>query len=686
VSVSPTLSSQPDSTARERPANPTLIAGGLAAIGPAAITFYLAFRSGGFFAGAPAIVAVILGVALTARVVLAEQPFEGFGPALVWAATGLGLFTIWTLTSALWSHAPAQALIEFDRALMYWLALVLFGSFAWSRERLLWAVRALTLAMVLVAVAGLATRILPELHSVQASIENDRLSYPLSYWNGLGIFAAVTIVFCVGLATRREEPPVFKALAAAAVPLVTATLYFCFSRGPTGALAIGLVLFILLCRRRELVGSALAILPPTIVAVLLCLGTHTLSTAHYSNSSGVSEGHTLTLELIGCALAAAALRLLLAGLDRRLDRVEISATRRRRAWTIVGTTIAVVVIVVGIAVDAPSRISSGFESFTETKSLQDPHELQDRFTTVNNNGRLVQWELALENFGNHPLLGSGAGTYGRLWAKEGDEYFKVVNTHSVYFEAMSNLGAPGLIFLLVGLFSILVGMAMRIRGPDRILYAALFAAVFTWAIHAGVDWDWEMPATGFFIFGLGGIAIAARPQEQSYGEDDGGPGSSWLPRAPGRTVRIALGIGCLVLVVTPALVAVSQEMLDSAVNKFKEGNCGGASQEALDSIHVLSVRPDPYQVIGFCDMSEGQDELAVSLLETAVNRDEGEWESWYGLAVVQAAAGEDPRAAAAKAYELAPHEPLAEEGHELFSAGNPKIWKRRAETARLPIS
>jgi hypothetical protein len=155
---------------RERPATATLIAGGLAAVGPGAITFYLAFRSGGYFAGAPAIVAVILGVALMARLVLADNPFEGFGPALVWAATGLGLLTIWTLTSALWSHAPAQALIEFDRVLMYWLALVLFGSFGWSRERLLWAVRALTLAMVLVAVAGLATRVLPELHSVGASI------------------------------------------------------------------------------------------------------------------------------------------------------------------------------------------------------------------------------------------------------------------------------------------------------------------------------------------------------------------------------------------------------------------------------------------------------------------------------------------------------------------------------------
>jgi ABC-type nickel/cobalt efflux system permease component RcnA len=44
---------------------------GISVCGPAAITAYLAFRSGGFFAGAPAVVAVVLGIALTLRLVLA---------------------------------------------------------------------------------------------------------------------------------------------------------------------------------------------------------------------------------------------------------------------------------------------------------------------------------------------------------------------------------------------------------------------------------------------------------------------------------------------------------------------------------------------------------------------------------------------------------------------------------------
>ena len=53
------------------------------------------------------------------------------------------------------------------------------------------------------------------------------------------------------------------------------------------------------------------------------------------------------------------------------------------------------------------------------------------------------------------------------------------------------------------------GFAARLGGPDRTLYAALFAAGLAWALHAGVDWDWQMPAVTLWVFALGGAALAA---------------------------------------------------------------------------------------------------------------------------------------------------------------------------------
>jgi hypothetical protein len=648
---------------------------GLAICGPAAITAYLAFRSGGFFAGAPAIVAVVLGVAMMLRLVLAENPFEGFSPALIVAAVALGAFTVWTLISTAWSHAPAQALIEFDRALMYWLALVFFGSFGWTRERLIWALRILAATMLVVAIMALITRILPGIHSIPATIENNRLSYPLTYWNALGLFVSVAILLCAGLATRSEEESVPQALAAAAIPILAVTLYYSFSRGAIGVVVVGTVAFVLLAARRDLIPAGLAVLPPTVIAVLLALGTHTLSTEHYAAPAGVSEGKRLAWELLACAVAAGALRFALRPLDRRLAAIEITPAFRKRAWlTFVGTAL-VVIVVGGIAVDAPHKISHGFEKFTESKPPTDPEELQDRLTNLNSNGRLQQWELALEVFDRHPLDGAGAGTFARIWAQEGNADYKVVNAHSLYMEMLAELGLPGLLFLVVAIVALFVGIAGRIRGPDRVIYASLFAASLAWAAHAGVDWDWEMPATGFFFFSVGGLAIAAVRGERS----------AWAPRVPQRFARVALGIGCLVLVVSPALVAISQGYLDSSVRKLQAGECDAAAKDALDAIHVLSVRPDPYQVLGFCDSRRGQNALAVQMLETAVARDKGEWESYYGLALVQAVAGQDPRAAVRKAYELAPKEPLAQEAVEMFKGGNPKVWRQRAREARLPI-
>lgn len=652
-----------------------IVLAGIAVCGPAAVTAYLAFRSGGFFAGAPAIVAVALGIALTLRLLLAENPFEGFGPALVVATVALGCFAVWTLISSIWSHAPAQAMIEFDRVLMYWLALVLFGSIGWTRERFIWALRILAATMTFVAVMALITRVTPGIHSIPVSLENYRLSYPLTYWNALGLFVAVGTLLCAGLATRSEENPIAQSLAAAAIPILVATLYFTFSRGSIGVLAVGAVVFVLLAARRDLIPAGLAVVPPTAVAALLCVGTDVLSTGHYGSPAGVAEGKTLAWELLGLAVAAGVLRFALRPLDRRLAAIEISAAAKKRNWIVFAVTAVLVIVVAGVAVDAPHKISKGFHSFTATQAPEDPEALQDRLTDLNSNGRLAQWELAVEKFGEHPLDGTGAGTFARVWAQEGSGEFKVINAHSLYLEMLEELGLPGIIFLAVAIIAIFVGLAGRIRGPDRVLYAALFAASLAWAAHAAVDWDWEMPATGFFFFALGGMAIAAR-----RGED-----TSWVPRAPGRFPRVALGIGCLVLVVSPALVAISQGMLNSAVRNLQAGNCGQASHEALDAIHVLSVRPDPYQVLGFCDSRAGEHQLAIQMLETAVDRDPGEWESYYGLALVKGAAGQDPRPDARKAHELAPHVALTEEAVELFKTNDPQKWRKRAIQARLPI-
>ncbi len=70
----------------------------------------------------------------------------------------------------------------------------------------------------------------------------------------------------------------------------------------------------------------------------------------------------------------------------------------------------------------------------------------------------------------------------------------------------------GALLLVAALLTILWGFAARARGDDRPLYAALLAAGLAWACHAGVDWDWEMPAVTLPAVVLAGVALGAAPR------------------------------------------------------------------------------------------------------------------------------------------------------------------------------
>ncbi len=79
--------------------------------------------------------------------------------------------------------------------------------------------------------------------------------------------------------------------------------------------------------------------------------------------------------------------------------------------------------------------------------------------------------------------------------------------------------------------------------------------------------------------------------------------SGWVP---GTGARMALGLLCLLALVTPVLIIGSQRRLGEAENALYEANCAKASSAALSSIGWLDVRPEPYEIVGFCDLRRGQ--------------------------------------------------------------------------------
>ena len=70
-------------------------------------------------------------------------------------------------------------------------------------------------------------------------------------------------------------------------------------------------------------------------------------------------------------------------------------------------------------------------------------------------------------------------------------------------------------------------------------------------------------------------------------------------------------------------------------------------------------------------------------MKRATEADRGDWQYRYGLALLRAGSGADPRADAARALSMNPKEPLAIYAAEELDTPKAEQWPRRA--AKLPL-
>ena len=115
------------------------------------------------------------------------------------------------------------------------------------------------------------------------------------------------------------------------------------------------------------------------------------------------------------------------------------------------------------------------------------------------------WHVAWQQeIASRPLGGTGAGTFGFFWMRS-----RIVLTlggaldaHSLYVETLAELGLVGLVLLAAFLLLPLRGLRRR-DGP----MTAAAAAYVAFLVHAGVDWDWELPAVTIAALACGAALL-----------------------------------------------------------------------------------------------------------------------------------------------------------------------------------
>ena len=652
---------------------------------PAVLLVYLSFSSGGFFPFTVAAVGLVLGLVLVLRVTVAAEPFEGFGVALAVALGALGLLGAWMLASTLWGAAAHRAILEFDRLLLYLMGAALLGSVAWRRGERRWMLWSTVVALFGVCLLALASRLVPALWPVGEEFAAEPLNYPLGYTNALGVFAGLGLVLAFHLTTDERGPRLVRVLGAAAMPALVATLVLTFSRGAILTTGLALAAYLVLGRPRGLVGGSLGAVPPTLYAMSAAFAAGLVAPGLPTTPAALAQGGDLASTLALASLVAAGARAVCLLIDAPLARVSVG--RRTRVGVLGGAmalALAAVVVVV-VSLDVPGVAARQYDRLVNGVVPGDASP-QERLTAPGASGRFEEWEVAWRQFRAEPATGAGAGTYQAVWAENRPTPRELRDAHSLYFELASELGVVGLGLMVVAIGAILIGLVARCRGPERAAYAALAAAWLGWAAHAGIDWDWEIPALTlpFLLLATAGLAARGRDPAEATSASEPRPGKR-STRGPARLTRVLVGLGLLALIVTPALVAVSQLRLESSLRAWKQSDCPRTIDDALGSLDALPVRPEPFELVAYCDSRFALNDLADGAMRSAIARDRRSWDLWYGLAMVHGAGRRDPRPAMAEAARLNPLEPMTIEGTRMFRTDDPAVWQRRALSAPLPI-
>lgn len=611
-----------------------------ALLAPIVLLVGLALAGGGFGVSARHIAGLGAWLVVVALLVLGGASAAKLARPFYWVCGLIAGLAFFSAISSFWSGSIELSVIEADRVLVYlgfFLAAFLIAQTTERRQRF---AEGLAISVTLVAVLALASRLLPHVLEVSNALgTGPRLRYPLGYWNANGALCGTGIALLLWM-SRNASRRALRWASVAAMPAVLLTLYFTYSRGGLLALVVSVVCLLALSRDRLWLLGTLATAAVGVIPAILAVQDHHSLANNVADQAAVDQGVTVLLIL----LAGMALSLLAFAALRHLERREGRLTGRaldvsRDPRFLHGIALAAAVLAIGIVVVAGGHAWHQFSR----PDLYFPSDPSQHFSDLSGAGRYDFWRVALDAFGESPVLGHGAGTYVFSWTQLRSIELAVHDAHSLYLEAFAELGVIGGLLVLA-----MIAMPLRFGfaawraapHPQREQHAALLAAMLAFAVGAAFDWFWEIAGLGAIFFLAAGVLVAVRCEQLAPSEE---PLSR---RASGRRYGLALaGLGVAWIA---AVALVGPLLVDREIKSSRSAAADGEFATAVSHADTArSIEPwaaSPYVQLGLLAELQGDYPTAIANFDKAIDREDENWQWYYLRSKAEHAAGAEAAA------------------------------------------
>lgn len=598
--------------------------------------FVLAYDGGGYSLQSRSIAALAVWWTILVSIVVGLWPVERIPRAAVVTGTLLALFSVWDLVSIAWSASAENAFSEFDRSALY-LGVYVLVVVAVGGGRLQRLLDGIAAAIVAAGIVALVSRLFPGSFPGRGLVallpsSSTRLSFPLGYWNGLGIF--VGLAFPLLLHSALSGGRLRRMLSLGAMPALGSVVYLTSSRGALAAIAGGTLVFVLAERRRfTALGAVLLATGGTACSVAVLAARRVLVDGPFVTGAARTDGREAAVAILLICLATAAGAEGAVAITSRL-RTPPRAVRR-------GVAVLVVAVLVAGLVHEALALRDFTQLPTATTSALHGNAVSDHLLSGSGSGRWQFWAAALDEFRSAPLNGGGAGSFEAWWAQHGSFRYFVKDAHSLFLQTLGELGIVGFVLLVAALGAGIVVGVRRLRAADgsrRTAIAALLGAFTAYLLGAAVDWMWEL--TVVTVIGISALALLTGPATLT--------GASGPPRPVPRRWRptvLAVAVlagGVLVAQGIVLLVAVELSASQSAAGK---GLLGAARSHAVAATRIEPWAATPYLQLALVEESEGDLAAARLAIAASISRDEDDWRPWLVASQLETRSGRSAAAA-----------------------------------------